>query len=108
MNYRVSLTARAERQLESAYEWWASHRSFDQATRRYEAFYASLESLKVMPERRPLSLENQLIAVEIRDHCFGAGPRPTHRAVFTIRTDEIVILAVRHLAQDALTADDLS
>lgn len=33
MNYRVSLTDKAEKQLQAAYEWWASNRSREQASR---------------------------------------------------------------------------
>jgi hypothetical protein len=33
---------------------------------------------------------------------YGVGSRPTHRAVFTIADDFVLVLAVRHGAQDQL------
>jgi hypothetical protein len=35
------------------------------------------------------------------------GRRPTHRAVFAIRGEGMVVLAVRHLAQQDLSPDDV-
>ena len=42
---------------------------------------------------------------EIREMLFGVGRRKTHRAVFRIRKDRVVVYAIRHLAQDALTSE---
>jgi len=38
---------------------------------------------------------------------YGVGRKKTHRAIFAIRSHRVVIYAIRHLAQDDLTADDL-
>jgi hypothetical protein len=37
---------------------------------------------------------------------FGLGSRPTHRAVFTIVNETVVVLTVRHAAQDRLQQSD--
>ena len=37
---------------------------------------------------------------------YGVGRRPTHRAVFTVRSDLVLVLRVRHLAQKEISPDD--
>jgi hypothetical protein len=37
----------------------------------------------------------------------GLGRRPSHRVVFTIRPEGVVVLRVRHLAQERIAADDV-
>ena len=64
MSFRVVITEQAEREMQSAFDWWAEHRS--------------------------------------------KGRRPTHRAVFTIRGEEVVVLTVRHVAQPDLSPDDIA
>jgi hypothetical protein len=58
------------------------------------------------PERWPRSPEAASFPYEIRDLYFGVGARPTHRAVFCVRDQLILVVAVRHLAQDTLSPDD--
>jgi hypothetical protein len=43
----------------------------------------------------------------VRQLLYGIGRKPTHRAVFEVRGDTVYVLAVRHLAQDDLSADEL-
>lgn len=38
---------------------------------------------------------------------YGLGPRPTHRVLYEIRGDEVLVLTVRHLAQREITSEDL-
>lgn len=107
MTYEVVITERAHGQMEAAYSWWAENRSQAQAARWYHAFAGAMVSLEKNPERCPLARESELVPFEIRDLTFGVGKRPTHRAVFTIRPDVVLILAIRHLAQESLSRDDL-
>jgi plasmid stabilization system protein ParE len=67
----------------------------------------AIEDLSGNPERHGLSRENDSFVYEIRDPLLGIGRRPTHRAVFTIRAEEVVVLAVRHVAQQDLESDDV-
>jgi plasmid stabilization system protein ParE len=107
MKYHVILSDRAEYQLESAYEWWATHRSLEQAINWYNGFLDSLKSLRDNPQRCSLALENSLVAYELRQIVFGSGRHPTHRAIFTIRPDMVFVLAIRHFAQGTMEVDDL-
>ena len=108
MTHVVVLTDRAHAEMEAAYLWWAEHRSQTQAARWYNTFADAIESLATHPDRYPLSRENDRFPDEIRDLSFGIGRRRTHRAVFTIRQDMVLVLAVRHLAQQDLSPDDIA
>ncbi|MCH7729784.1 MAG: type II toxin-antitoxin system RelE/ParE family toxin, partial [Planctomycetes bacterium] len=66
-----------------------------------------IESLENDPDRCPLARENHRFAYEIRELHFGLASRPTHRIIFSIRPDAVVVLSVRHAAQQDLTEDDL-
>ena len=107
MTHRVVLTHRADRELEDAADWWAKHRSTEQAARWYEGFSDAIRSLEENPERCPVAPENGRFPYEIREMHYGLGSRPTHRAVFTIRPDMVLVLTIRHAAQAELTEDDL-
>ena len=107
MSYRVVLTDRADRELESSAEWWSQNRSPDQAARWYARFSDAIASLRESPERCPLAPENGLFPFEIRELHYGLGSRPTHRAVFTVRPDMVLVLTIRHAAHATLTENDL-
>lgn len=107
MTYRVILTERADRELEHAVDWWAENRSVDQAARWYAGFSDAIASLATDPQRSPLAPENDRFPCELRELHYGLGSRPTHRAVFTIRPDMVLILTIRHGAQAELEEEDL-
>lgn len=107
MSHLVALTDRARAEMEAAYLWWAENRSRSQAVNWYNAFCDAIESLSIDPDHRPLSQENSRFAYEIRDLHFGIGRRPTHRAVFSIRGNLVLVFAIRHLAQQDLSPDDM-
>lgn len=107
MTYRVVFTSRAEREIEDAAKWWAKHRSRDWAARWYAGFSDAIASLAENPERFPLAPENGRLPYEIRELHYGLGSRPTHRAVFSIRPDMVLVLTIRHVAQADLSATDL-
>jgi plasmid stabilization system protein ParE len=99
MSHEVLLTLRASEEAQSIHDWWAKHRSREQADRWYEVFWQSILSLEQDPERCALARENGRWPYELRQMNFGLGSRPTHRIVFTMRYDRVVVLRVRHLAQ---------
>jgi plasmid stabilization system protein ParE len=103
----VKLTDRAYQQLKGSAQWWADNRSFVQAVKWYEGFLRALVTLEKNPERCPLARENESMPVEMRELHFGLGRHKTHRAVFTIRPDYVVVYAIRHLAADDLSPDDI-
>jgi plasmid stabilization system protein ParE len=86
--------------------WWSDHRSTEQAVRWLEGFEAALQTLANDPGRLPLATESGAFSVVIRQLLFGLGRTKTHRALFEVRGDEVIVHAVRHLSQQANLADD--
>ena len=88
--------------------WWAENRSLDQAVLWIDGFEAALQSLANNPEAWPLAPECDSVHLQIREMTFGLRSRKTHRAIFEVREQEVLVFAVRHLAQDLLSGDDFS
>ena len=108
MIYRVSIVPRARRQLLDAALWWSDNRSTEQAVRWLDGFEAALQTLTNDPERFPLATESAAYPVLIRQLLYGLGRTKTHRALFEFRGGEVIVHAVRHLAQADLTDDELT
>jgi hypothetical protein len=66
-----------------------------------------LAALATGAERCGLARENDSFPFEIRELHYGVKGRPTHRAIFSIRPEMILVLAIRHAAQADLSPDDV-
>jgi plasmid stabilization system protein ParE len=108
VTHHVTILPRAKRQLLDQALWWSENRSADQAYRWLEGFEAALASLANRPERCCLARENDVFDNTIRELHYGLRNKATHRAVFEVRNDEVIVYTVRHLAQRDLTPDDLT
>ncbi len=108
MSYPVVFSQQAARELEEAADWWATHRDPAQAVRWYSGFSEKIVSVGEDPERFPPADENDDFPYTIRELNYGLSSRPTHRAIFTITQENVVVLTVRHIARDRLTLDDIS
>jgi plasmid stabilization system protein ParE len=108
MIHHVIITRRAEREMHDAAHWWASNRSAERANRWLTGLRRKLESLAKSPTRCPLAQENAQFPYELRELRYGVGSRPTHRAVFTIADNLVLVVAVRHLAQDQIRPEDVT
>jgi plasmid stabilization system protein ParE len=107
MNYPVIIRPKAERQLLEMANWWAKHRSHDQAERWYTGFVSAISSLSHEPTRCPLALEDREFPFEVRELHYGVGSRPTHRALFNIDDQRVYVLLIRHHAQQSISPDDM-
>jgi len=107
MSFQVFLTERANLEFEQAAQWWEENHSREQADRWYENFAEAIDSLSLNPMRCATARENKRFPIEIRQLNFGVGNKKTHRAVFTIRGEQVVVFAIRHLARLDLDPDDL-
>jgi plasmid stabilization system protein ParE len=107
MTYHVVITQRAERDMSAAVSWWAAERSVEQAKRWLAGLDQELQTLARSPERCPLAAENGQFPHQLRELHYGLSRRPTHRAIFTVADDLVLVLAVRHGAQDLLRPEDL-
>ena len=107
MNYQVIVTEPAEQDIDSNVYWWSKNRSAAQSLRWYDGILLTIDSLEEQPQRCPLVHEDEQFSEEIRELHYGIGSRPTHRIIFTIHSEVVLVLAVRHAAQADLTAADL-
>lgn len=107
MNYHVTILPRAKRQLLDQALWWSEHRSAEQAYRWLLGFEKALASLAERPERCGTARESAAFDIALRELHFGLRNKPTHRAVFEIRGQEVVVHSVRHLAQRDLGPGDI-
>ncbi|MEX2139147.1 MAG: type II toxin-antitoxin system RelE/ParE family toxin [Pirellulales bacterium] len=108
MTYTVIATERAAREIEDAAAWWAENRSVEQAERWYQGIRAAIAALAVSPEARPVAAENDSFPYEIRELHYGLSSKSTHRVIFTIVRQTVLVLTVRHAARRPLTPDDLA
>ena len=106
MSHSVTILPRAKRQLLEQAAWWSENRSADQALRWLEGFELALASLANHPQRCSTARESNAFDFAVRELHYGLRRRATHRAVFEIRGDEVIVHSVRHLAQRDLTPED--
>ena len=107
MKYQVIVTARARTEFYKDALWWAEHRSLDQARRWLDGFEQALKSLSDSAEGFPAARENEDFPFDLRQLNYGLGGRPTHRAVFEIRGEVVIVHGIRHLSRDKLTPEDI-
>jgi hypothetical protein len=88
------MTARAEADPNRIYEKLAQG-STKGAARWYESFWASVERLKTHPSSCALAYEHDQFHEELRHLLFGTKRGRTYRALFVIRGDLVLIVAVR-------------
>ena len=108
MIYRVIILPRAKRQLLEQALWWSENRSAEQAFHWLEGFEQALASLAHHPERCSVARESNDFEIVIRELHYGLRNKATHRAVFEIRKDEVIVYCIRHLAQRDLTLEDIA
>jgi plasmid stabilization system protein ParE len=100
MRYIVVTTERAAREIEDATAWWARERSVEQAERWYQGIRAAIAGLATSPERWAIAAERERFPYELRELHFGLGSKPTHRVLFTIVGNTVLVVTVRHAAQN--------
>ncbi len=108
MTYRVIVTPQARSEFYHDALWWAEYHSVEQAQRWLDGFERVIKSLANNPEKYSVARENDDFPFDLRQLNYGLGGKPTHRAVFEIRDDEVIVHGIRHLARRGLTPDDLS
>lgn len=80
MSFLVVITEQAEREIKSAYEWWADNRSKRQADQWYIGISKAIAELSENAERHGKSRESDSFAYEIRDlYLESAGGRRIER-----------------------------
>ena len=108
MAFRVVITGRAVRDMTEAAQWWARERSVEEAARWIDGLERELRTLAPSPLRCSLIAEHKQFSQALRELHFGLGSRRTHRAIFAVSDDVVLVLAVRHERRDGLHPDDLA
>lgn len=107
MTYRVRLTEGAEADYEERLTSLAE-RSPDAARKLHASYLKALERLRDFPLSCGLSHENPRFDEELRHLLFGVYRKRRYRALFTIRGDEVVILAIRAPGERPVRPDDVT
>ncbi len=107
MTYRIAFTSKAKIEISQAALWWAENRSREQAARWLEGFESAIATLSENPEKHSEARESEAFPFSLRQLFFGLGSKPTHRAIFRIREDEVTIYGIRHVAQRDVSPDDI-
>ncbi|MEM6654177.1 MAG: type II toxin-antitoxin system RelE/ParE family toxin [Planctomycetota bacterium] len=108
MKRRVVITGPAKRDAFANHEWWAENRSAEQAIRWLKGIYAKMWSLADTAERHSRATEPSLRRNDIRQASFGLSSKPTHRILYRIEREVVVVYRVQAFAQDAIDWDDLT
>lgn len=106
MTYRIEFSGRARADLRRLVEW-LDERSSEAANRLTDQFETALTRLETNPFTCGLAFENGSTEEEIRHLLFGIGKGPKYRALFTIRADEIILLAIRGPGERPVAPPDL-
>ena len=107
MSLPVLIMPEAEQALRRNADWWAENRSPSQAERWYDGFAQAIFGLGDHPHRYPLARESDKFPYEVRVMNYGVSSRPTHRALYTVRPDAVVVISIRSAKQKDATPDDL-
>ena len=100
MEYRVVITAPADRNFRDHFEW-IRERSIQGAENWRERMIAAIRRLSKNPEQHAPAGESAVFPVPIR--CLLVGKqRSSFRILFYVADDEVRILAIRRPAQDML------
>lgn len=107
MKLRLLITPTADADLLRNSQWWAENYSQSQAEDWYLGFSEAIERIPDSPNRHPLARENPEFTFELRALHFGVGHHPTHRALFTVREDTVLVIAIRGAAQSDISPNDV-
>jgi plasmid stabilization system protein ParE len=95
MDFRVELTEQASRDLDGIFEWLLEQQAGEAGLRWFLQLEVACGSLSKLPRRCGLAPEDAEFPFEVRQLVYGRKPH-LYRILFTIETDTVVILHIRH------------
>lgn len=107
MSFRVRLTESAAADFEQRLNAVAE-RSPALAQRLNDQFERALFRLRDFPLSCAAAYENPSFSEELRHLLFGIRPKRKYRALFVVREDEVVILAVRAPGERPVNPEELA
>lgn len=105
--FHIVISAPAKEDIQEAYDWWGKKHSLQQAEAWYRAIHREISHLRHTALTCPLATEKVLRPEGIRQLLFGIGKRPTHRIVFSVDEQEVIVLRIRHVGRGRLRKKDL-
>jgi toxin ParE1/3/4 len=101
MAYRVKMMPRAERDIADIYGWIGAGSS-DAARKWYLGLKAAIRSLRTIPRRHPVTLEDK----SLRHLLYGRKPH-VYRVIYRILEKErqVEVLHIRHGARDTFRTE---
>lgn len=102
MKYNVVISPEAESDIYDAYFWWKENKSVEQADLWLNKIFAATDTLDTNPERCAILYKAGIMPYAIRHLLFGVGIKLTHRIIFTLTDSEVMVLRVRHMAQQPI------
>ncbi len=106
MRYKVHVSARAIRDLESSRDYLAQHAP-ETVEQWYSAILDSLNTLENDPHRWSLAPESARFPFELRQLMIRSKSRKANRALFVVLGDQVRVLAVRRPGQPLVTQRDI-
>jgi plasmid stabilization system protein ParE len=94
MNYWVTLTAAAEKDMDSILDWLKKH-SPSGARKWLDALEVALAELEHSPERFGLAEESPVRREAVYQHVFGTASGGRYRLIYRIAGNRVDILAIR-------------
>jgi plasmid stabilization system protein ParE len=101
MSHKVQLSQRARRDIEDAYRY-IRRDSPERARNWRERLQADIQSLRHFPERHVVLFGEAAAGYEVRQRLFGV-----YCVLYTIRSDRVDVLTVRHSARRPIEPDEL-
>ncbi len=98
MNYRILLTERFTNHLAEIGDYIARDNP-SRALSWVGEVEKRVMQLDTFPEALPYARENENYPIELRQLVFGRG-RSKYRVIFTVKSDEVVVLDIRHSARN--------
>jgi plasmid stabilization system protein ParE len=107
MKFTIQYTQRADNDIFEQVDWWARNYSPEQAVSWEAVVRQQIDSLITLPERHAFAPETSKFPFDVRQMLVGPGPRPSFRAVYTVRDSTVVVLTIQSGARDDLRLADL-
>lgn len=95
MAYRVVIIPRAENDLRASHKY--IRKAAPEATRKWlKKMRQIIGNLKKFPERGRIAPESAALDEPIREVLYGRGNRGTYRILYSVTSDTVFVLHVRH------------
>jgi plasmid stabilization system protein ParE len=105
MKYAVSLTTRAEQDRERAFDWYSKNYSPEFAQKWFNGLVGELRSLSTDPGRCHRAHEDGRFSFDLFELIYGKR-RNKYRIPFRIHRNMVLVLHIRHAAQDDVAEDE--